>query len=255
MTKISSEYYSNTQDTRNPSKSTPKKGVKIEVFTCAPSSTRVSSKAIDGEIRLEAAIDYKRVRNHGVEIGKIAEIPDSVLYNPFYKSSYAYLKLFGGKFKVEDNKGVSDKGASNEDICLALYAEKVADTIENVGACYTGVKKAFLSAGIINNYDDMPRGEAKDSISYFEKHPEKFKKVYVSKENLKKLPAGRIVVFTNGDDAGHIVVTNGKGQGMSSSTDNMGWLDYKGKDAKYVVYELTDGWKYNEKTKKLEFHS
>ena len=40
---------------------------------------------------------------------------------------------------------------------------------------------------------------------------------------------------------------------MSSSTDNMGWLDYKGKEAQYVVYELTDGWKYNVHTKKLEF--
>ncbi len=253
MVKISLDNYSDSQVSDKRFSVSKKEPVKTVIFTCVPSSTRVYTKAIDAEFRIEAALELRNAHNHGVKIGDIAEIPDSVLYNPIYKSSYAYLKLFGGRFKVEDCKGVNNKNASTEDICLSLYAERVADKMENVGACYTGVKKALLSAGIINNYDDMPRGEAKDSISYFESHPEKFKKIFVKKENLKNLPAGRIVVFTNKDDAGHIVITNGYGQGMSSSTDNMGWLDYKGKEAQYVVYELTDGWKYNAHTKKLEF--
>ncbi len=240
MDKISANYnnnlYSNTNKGVN-KKTSPKPN---SVYTCKQESTQVKRKPLP--------------KFNTIQTGDIAEIPDSILYNPIYKSQYLFLKNFPNlKFKVEDNKGINKKNATKEDVCLALYGKKVADKISNVGACYTGVKKAMQSSGIIKNYDEMPRGEAKDSIKYFDKHPEKFKKINVAKKDLKNLPAGRIVVYTNKNDAGHIIITNGNGQGMSSATDNMGWLDYKGKDAKYVVYELTDNWKYNPATKKLSF--
>ena len=156
-------------------------------------------------------------------------------------------------FKVEDNVGINRKNATDAEVCLALYTEAISDEIKTVGDCYTGVKKSFLSAGIIDNYDDMPRGEAKDSISYFEENSERFRKLDVEEDDLKNLSAGKIVVFTKDGKAGHICITNGNGQAMSSSTDNMGWLDAEGDGADFVVYELTEGWQYNKETRKLEF--
>ena len=213
-------------------------------YTCPAESTNV----INNIPPVDIVISQPQVI-----IGDTAEIPKSVIYNPIDNIKYAVLKYGDFEYKVEDNKGINRTNASNEDVCLALYAEAIADEISNVGACYTGVKKAFLSAGIIDNYDDMPRGEAKESIKYFDEHPEQFKKVTVSKEELKNLPAGKIIVFTKDGEAGHICVTNGNGQGMSSSTDNLGWLDAKGEGAYYVVYELTDGWKYDRDIRKLVF--
>lgn len=239
MTKIGKQYYqsTNTSERRIPPQT--ERGV----YICPQESTR-----IDVNRYREWEIDEPYVVR-----GDTADTPLSVIYNPFYKISYAVLKYGNFKYQVEDNKGINRVKASNEDVCLALYAQAIADDISNVGACYTGVKKALLSAGIIKNYDEMPRGEAKESIKYFDEHPEKFKKISVSKEELKKLPAGRIIVFTKDGEAGHICITNGKGQGMSSSTDNLGWLDAKGEGASYVVYELTDGWEYNRPKRKLVF--
>ena len=233
------------------------------IYTCKNESTRTDldmsnpqkmEKLYNLRVNNNTHTDISRILKEGrVEIGDIEPIPKSVLYDPLSKGKYFMLKDLDLKFKVEFNRGINPSDATQPEICLAKYAQKVADEISNVGACYTGVKKTFLSAGVIRDYDEMPRGEAKDSIQYFEKHTDKFKKINVKKEDLEKLPAGRIVVFINKDDAGHIVITNGNGQGMSSATDNMGWLDFKGKDAKYAVYELTDGWKYNKVTRKLEF--
>lgn len=218
---------------------------KNNYYTCQPESTNVINNILPVDIVI---LPPK------VTIGDTADIPKSVIYNPIDNIKYAVLKYGDFEYKVEDNKGVNRKNTSDEEVCLALYAQAIADEISNVGACYTGVKKAFLSAGIIDNYDDMPRGDAKDSISYFDANPEKFKKIDVLEKNLKKLPAGKIIVYTKEGYPGHICVTNGNGQAMSSSTDNMGWLDSKGEGAGYVVYELTDGWEYDSDTRKLVFN-
>ncbi len=239
MTKIGNYYCHNTNNIDRRSMLQTDRGI----YICPCESTKIETKRF---VEIELTQPY-------VIIGDTADIPKSVIYNPIDNIKYAVLKICNFKFKVEDNKGINRKNATNEEVCLALYSQAIADEISNVGACYTGVKKAFLSAGIIDDYDDMPRGEAKESIQYFDEHPEKFKKVTVSEKDLKNLPAGRIIVFTKDGEAGHICITNGNGQAMSSSTDNLGWLDEKGEGASYVVYELTDGWKYNRNTRKLTF--
>ena len=240
MTKIVNQYCQTTNITERRIPPQTERGV----YICPSESTRIDANRYK---EWDITLPY-------VLRGDTVETPLSVIYNPVYKISYAVLKYGNFKYKVEDNKGVNRTNASNEDVCLAIYSQAIADEISNVGACYTGVKKAFLSSGIIDNYDDMPRGEAKESIRYFDAHPEKFKKITISKEGLKNLPAGRIIVFTKDGEAGHICITNGNGQGMSSSTDNLGWLDAKGDGASYVVYELTDGWKYDRATRKLVFN-
>ncbi len=202
---------------------------------------------------LQEPVDIITLDENMVIIGDTADIPASVKYGPVNNLKYAFLKNCDFAFKVEDNVGINRKNATDAEVCLALYTEAISDEIKTVGDCYTGVKKSFLSAGIIDNYDDMPRGEAKDSISYFEENSERFRKLDVEEDDLKNLSAGKIVVFTKDGKAGHICITNGNGQAMSSSTDNMGWLDAEGDGADFVVYELTEGWQYNKETRKLEF--
>lgn len=164
--------------------------------------------------------------------------------------------LSGLKFKVYsdvDNAGINCRNSRKADICLAKYAFLVADELNGMNGCYTAVKHALLNAGIIDDYADMPKGSAKDSITYFEEHPEKFKKLDIKKEDLFSLPAGRIIVYTKEGKDGHIAITNGMGQEMSDCTDNMKWLEEHGNGANFTVYELTENWEYNPITKKLEF--
>lgn len=174
------------------------------------------------------------------------------------KIAYDFTRLFQSKYyKIEDNNGINTgKGASKEDVCLAKYAQAVADDMSSFGLCYTGTKHALWSSGILNDYADMPRGDAKKAIEHFDENPDKFKKVDVSADQLKNLPAGRIVVYKKDSDSslpGHIAITNGNGQEMSDHTDNMGWLKQKGEDAEFVVYELTDNWTYDPENKKLKY--
>lgn len=164
---------------------------------------------------------------------------------PFTKNAY----------KIEDNYGVNSKGATNAEICLAKYATAVAQDAESLGACYTGVKYSLLNAGIIDDYGDMPKGKAVDSIPYFENNPDKFKAVECSADDLKNLPAGHIIVYYKDGLSGHIAITNGNGQEMSDSTDNMGWLEQKGEGANFKVFKLTDNWQYNSDTRKLVFNA
>ena len=103
-------------------------------YTCPAESTNV----INNIPPVDIVISQPQVI-----IGDTAEIPKSVIYNPIDNIKYAVLKYGDFEYKVEDNKGVNRTNASNEDVCLALYAEAIADEISNVGACYTGVKKAF----------------------------------------------------------------------------------------------------------------
>ena len=162
---------------------------------------------------------------------------------------------WGSGLKAEDNKGVNPKGARNSDICLAKCAQRVAENMDTVGQCYTGAKYALWDAGVIDHYDDMPKGEARDSIAYFDSHPERFRRADVAPEDVKSLPAGRILVYQNEeqDVPGHIAITNGNGQGMSDFTDNLGWIDKHGEGSTVNVYELTDGWHQDFTTGQLRF--
>jgi len=218
------------------------------VQTCQPDCLRVNTPI------LELAQNHNPIRLNPVVIGPIKEIPDSVKVSPINNLSSFYHKHLTSVYKSEDNKGINKRGASKAEICLAMYSKEVADEIDTVGACYTGVKYALWSAGVINDYGDMPKGSAHDSLSYFNSHPDRFKKLNVKREDLTKLPAGKIIVYTKNGENGHIAITNGNGQEMSDCTDNMKWLEKQGAGANYTVYELTDGWSYNQQTRKLEFH-
>jgi hypothetical protein len=187
-----------------------------------------------------------------VTIGEIAHIPDSVKYGVMGNITNMYFKYGGGVYKAEENLGVNKKNASKSDICLARYAKAVADEMDTGGNCYTGVKYALLSSGVINDYGDMPKGSAKDSIQYFQSNKEKFEEVNVNPNELQNLPAGYIIVYTKEGKDGHIAITNGNKQEMSDCTDNMKWLE-KNKGGKATVFKLTDGWTYNPDTKKLQF--
>lgn len=205
------------------------------------------------------AIRKKQVLNittpERVPIGDIHGIPDSVIYNPKYNVANFYFRHITSKYKVEDNKGINYKGARDTDICLAKYSKKVAETMDVSDTCYTGVKHALLSAGVISDYGDMPKGSAYKAKGYFDAHPDKFQKLKVSADELKNLPAGVIIVYSKAGKDGHIAITNGNKQEMSDSTDNMGWLDEHGKGATFTAYKLTDNWQYNRETMKLEFHA
>ena len=186
-------------------------------------------------------------------IGKV-HVADSAKNSVKGNLIYFYFNNLSGVYKAEENKGVNTKGTRQVDACLAKYSKAVAEELATGGACYTGVKWALVNAGVLNDYGDMPKGSAKDSKDYFDNNKDKFEKVNVKKEDLSKLPAGMIIVYTKGDTDGHIAITNGNGQEMSDCTDNMKWLESKGKGASYTVYRLTDNWSYDRESMKLKFN-
>ncbi|MCR4880459.1 MAG: hypothetical protein K6A44_00700 [bacterium] len=175
---------------------------------------------------------------------------------PFSLRNKCQKALSGLKFKVysdEENRGLKCRGAKTADICLARYARAVAENMNELGGCYTGVKHALLNAGVISDYGDMPKGSAYKATDYFDKYPDRFRKIKVKKEDLTSLPAGKIIVYKKEGKDGHIAITNGNRQEMSDCTDNMKWLDEYGEGASFSVYELTDNWVYDKKLKKLVF--
>lgn len=188
-----------------------------------------------------------------VPIGELRKIPDSVTLNPINNAANWYFRNISSSYKVVDNKGINAKNARDIDICLAKYSQKVAEAMDVSSTCYTGVKHALWNAGIISDYADMPKGSAHEAKNYFDSQPEKFQKLNISAKDLKNLPAGVIIVYTKAGKDGHIAITNGYGQEMSDSTDNMGWLEQHGKGAAFTAYKLTDKWQYNRNTMKLEF--
>lgn len=224
----------------------PVKGLYSNIYKCKPDCCRVDNALLQLSSKSSAKPEF-------VPIGKIKEIPDSVKYSVTKNISSFYFKHISKQYKSVENKGINYKGARKTDICLAKYSLAVANQIDTVGACYTGVKYSLLSAGVINDYGDMPKGSASDSLQYFEKNKEKFQEIKVERNDLSKLPAGMIIVYSKKGEDGHIAITNGKGQEMSDCTDNMKWLEKQGDGASYKVFKLTDNWEYNEHTKKLEF--
>lgn len=190
-----------------------------------------------------------------VEIGELTT-KTAPKYEVFENLRYFWHKNFAKTYKAEENRGVNKSNTTKEEICLAKYGKAVAEDIKTVGNCYTGVKHALWSAGVIQDYGDMPKGNAKNAISYFENNKEKFESLDVKPDDLKDLPAGRIIVYKNDNEpngAGHICITNGNGQAMSDHTDNMKWLEAHGEGSNFKVYKLTSAWTYNPETKKLEF--
>lgn len=169
--------------------------------------------------------------------------------------------FYFSKYRVSAGKGINYKTANNvADIVLAKNAERVASYFQTVGNCYTGTKHALLTSGIISDYGQMPLGSASNALEYFQKNPEKFQRVLkngrkLTPKQLRELPAGRIVVYSKKGEHGHISITNGNGQGMSDSFDNMMWIEEKGQGADFEVFKLTDGWRYNPQTRKLDFIS
>ena len=87
----------------------------------------------------------------------------------------------------------------------------------------------------------------------------------INSSDITNLPAGYIVIWTPGeehnDQAGHIAITNGNGQGYADATDNLQWGNYsnnkadsgKGEHGKFVVYKLSDNWNIDPSTGKLVF--
>lgn len=147
------------------------------------------------------------------------------------------------------------------------------------GECLTGVKEAMKEAGIdvsgMAKYGSVP----KYALNWFEEMASKgvFTKVeYVSTSSDKsraitdadipRLPAGYFVIFVPGEgydnQAGHIAITNGNGQGYSDSTDNLAWGRYttsrsdsgKGEHSKFYVYKLSDKWSVDAATGKLKLN-
>lgn len=220
-------------------------------YTCEPDCCRVDLTHLD----VEQNLNMDSFKKKGVRIGNFHELPDSITKSPKYNICKWYFRNLSRTYKVEDNKGINPKGTRDIDICLAKYSQRVASKMDTAGACYTGVKYALWDAGVIEDYGDMPKGSAHDSLSYFDKNNEKFEKVNVDQKDLKNLPAGMIVVYEEEGTDGHIAITNGYGQEMSDCTDNMKWMENHGKNAKFHVYKLSDGWSYNENTMKLEFKS
>lgn len=155
----------------------------------------------------------------------------------------------------------------NEALTFAA-AEVVKKNRENIntGNCLTGVKAAFTKAGI--DVSDMPEygSVPKFAKNWFEAHPEMFTPVEyvetgeetarkINLSDINTLPAGYVVIFIPEEgmyeeEAGHIVITNGYGQGLSDATDNLGWGIYsnnrtesgKGEHGTFKVYKLSDNW-------------
>ena len=237
----------------------------IDSYAYVSGSRNIDIKSPKRYVSIERNINLSKGQSNNVDtFEKIDLIKINLAHLPSWKTNIKLEKdaigprfkaFFNNKYyKKVDNVGVNcGKGATNEEICLAKYALAVANEMDTYGQCYTGAKYALWNAGVINDYKDMPGKVASKAKEYFDAHPEKFKKIDVKPEELKNLPAGKIIIYSKAGFLGHIAITNGNGQEMSDCTDNMEWLKEKGEGAEFVVYELSDGWKYNPETQKLEF--
>ncbi len=194
-------------------------------------------------------VDFSKIKEGKVPIENLGTYKKLV----FNKVNRWFSGFHFDHYSDEENKGIKCQNASREEICLAKYSKAIADDFSGMNGCYTAVKHAFLNAGIIDDYGDMPHGKASNSLLYFDKHPEKFRKIDVKKEDLTKLPAGKIIVYSKKGFDGHIAVTTGNGQEMSDCTDNMKWLEEHGEGSDFAVYELTENWKYDNNIRKLVF--
>lgn len=100
---------------------------------------------------------------------------------------------------------------------LANQAEKTANQINTPGLCLKGVNDAMQAMGLPVHRE----AAAWMAVDDFQKNP-KFKEVKVSKEQLKALPAGAVVIWDKGSGLpyGHISVALGDGREASSKVRN-----------------------------------
>ena len=100
---------------------------------------------------------------------------------------------------------------------LASQAEKTANQINTPGLCLKGVNDAMQAMGLPVHRE----AAAWMAVDDFQKNP-KFKEVKVSKDQLKSLPAGAVVIWDKGSGLpyGHISVALGDGREASSKVRN-----------------------------------
>lgn len=190
-------------------------------------------------------------------------------------------------FMHEKAKGVNVNTTagkiSDEAALLAQSAHNVVSKNPNnisSGLCLTGVKEAMSAAGIDVSEMIKYGSEPKYVKNWFAAHPEMFTPIEyiatgdgtarsINSSDLANLPAGCIVIWepesggSHTDQAGHIAITNGNGQGYADATDNLGWGTYsnnksdsgKGEHGRFVVYKLSANWEVDPSTGKLVLKS
>lgn len=96
---------------------------------------------------------------------------------------------------------------------FASQAEKTANRINTSGLCLKGVNDTMQAMGLPVHRE----AAAWMAVDDFQKNP-KFKEVKVSKDQLKSLPAGAVVIWDKGSGLpyGHISVALGDGREASS---------------------------------------
>lgn len=151
---------------------------------------------------------------------------------PMYMQNYYFTNFYNTKTDLKSLKDVYDPSLGNK---LANIAAKNASRTNTVGWCAKGTNDSLELAGFTN-------GETRVASAYQEAdklaNHKNFKEVYVSRDDLSKLPAGCIVVWDRnstgnrpGDLHGHITVTLGNGQEASDHVQSM-YL----KGARYRVF-------------------
>ncbi|MBS2036959.1 CHAP domain-containing protein [bacterium] len=100
---------------------------------------------------------------------------------------------------------------------LAAQAEKTANQINTPGLCLKGVNDAMQAMGLPVHRE----AAAWMAVDDFQKNPH-FKEVKVSKDQLKSLPPGAVVIWDKGAGLpyGHISVALGNGREASSKVRN-----------------------------------
>lgn len=170
-----------------------------------------------------------------------------------FKSRWNKIK---SNYPTVEDKGVNSTGATLAQTQLAKIASKVAKDMGTKGFCYSGVKHALWTAGIIKDYADMPAGNAPEAVKYFETHPEIFEEIKdVKPEEIKNLKAGSIVIFEKPGEIGHIGIANGNGQLYSDCTDPGTWYELKGgkeAGASYRIFKLKDSLELDKGTGKIK---
>ncbi len=225
------------------------------------------------------------LNNHSATYNASATNPKVLREKSTNTGSSSYVGVNGQRrgFKHEKAKGVNVNTTSGQ---ISDEAKTLAQAAHNVvaknpnntnsGYCLTGVKEAMRNAGIDVSEMIKYGSEPKYVKNWFAAHPEMFTPIEyvetgdgtarsINASDLDNLPAGCIVIWepesgsSYNDQAGHIAITNGNGQGYSDATDNLGWGTYsnnkaesgKGEHGRFVVYKLSDNWEVDAATGKL----
>jgi len=177
------------------------------------------------------------------------------------------------------NPNTTNGTVSEASLALATnaseYIQETNPTNSKSGLCLTGVKATlkitlkdyykYSDSEIDTFIKDMEKyGNTPKMVhKFFKNHPEMFTPVeYVSvgensvreinSSDIYKLPAGHIVIYIPDEnskfknEAGHIAITNGNGQGYADAIDNLAWGDFdgvrkgKGETGTFVIYKLKD---------------